>query len=122
MIKDKYDIIITKLMDATGKGTVVWEKTSSNDEFQVKLGANAVTISYYDPSDWVANLVIGSNELSKKESCSLSIINSEGVIIDNETIEKGERGYERLKTLYDEARRKYFKVDETLDDILNTLK
>ncbi len=122
MIKDKYEAIISKLLNATEKGSVAWEKTSSNDEFQVKLGSNAVSISHYDPSDWISNLVIGNNGATKRESCSLSIINSEGLIIDNETIEKGDHGYDRLKSLYDEARRKYFKVDEALDDILETLK
>ena len=122
MIKDKYEAIITKLLNATEKGSVAWEKTSSNDEFQVKLGSNAVSINHYDPSDWISNLVIGNNGATKRESCSLSIINSEGLVIDNETIEKGDYGYDRLKSLYDEARRKYFKVDEALDDILETLK
>jgi hypothetical protein len=120
MIKEKYDAIVTKLLDATEKGSLAWEKTSSNEEFQVKLGKNAVSISHYDPSDWF-NLATGNNGATKRESCSLSIFNSEGKEIDGETYEKDDIGYDNLFVLYKEARRQCLHVDETLDEIINSL-
>lgn len=48
-------------------------------------------------------------------------MNSNGEMIECDTKEKGEPGFERLKTLFEEARRKYYKVDETIDDILKAL-
>lgn len=41
--------------------------------------------------------------------------------VEKKTKEKGEPGFERLKTQFEEARRKNYKVDETTDDILKAL-
>ncbi len=119
MIKEKYDALISKLINATEKGGVVWEKTSSSNEFQAKLGDNAVSISHYDPDSFEAFII--SSPRKSIPSYSLNIINSDGNIIDGDTKEKDEDGYDRLKTLFEEARRKYFRVDETIDDILGVL-
>ena len=120
MIRDKYETLIRKLIEATEKGTVDWEKTSSNNEFLTRLGRNAVSISFYDPEDFVGFLTINNGSDKKKYYC-LSLINSEGKTIDCEIKYQSESGYERLKDLYSEARRKFFKVDEALDDILKNL-
>lgn len=119
MIKDKYDELISKLTEATGKGTVAWEKTSSSNEFQVKLGDNAVTISFYDPASF--SFIVGGAGNRNVPEYSFGIVNSNGEMIECDTKEKGEPGFERLKTLFEEARRKYYKVDETIDDILKAL-
>lgn len=120
MIKDKYETLTRKLIEATGKGTVEWEKTSANNEFQARLGNNAVSISFFDPGDFASILTI-DNGSDKGIYYCLSLINSEGKMIDCEIKHQDEYGYERLKDLYSEARRKFFKVDETLDEILKNL-
>lgn len=121
MIKDKYETLVKKLIEATEKGTVEWEKTSANNEFQTKLGNSAVSVSFYDPEDFTSIFSI-DNESDKRKYYCLSLINSEGKMIDCEIKHQNEVGYERLKDLHSEARRKFFKVDETLDEILKTLK
>lgn len=119
MIKEKYDALIAKLTEATKNGAIKWEKTSSSNEFQVRLGNNGVSISFYDPSKY--GYVSGLTFNVEKPSVSLVIINSDGIEVDGETIEKGESGYNILLELYKEVRRKCLRVDETLDEILKKL-
>lgn len=119
MIKEKYKTLISKLIEATRTGNLTWEKTSSTNEFQVKLGNNGVSISYYDPEKY--GYIPGLTVNVQKNSVSLVIINSEGNEIDGETYEKGDLGYDRLYGLYKEARRQCLHVDETLDEIINSL-
>lgn len=119
MIKEKYETLISKLIVATANGNLTWEKTSSRNEFQVKLGNNGVSISYYDPEKY--GYLSGIPVNNQKPSVSLEVINSDGKEIDGETIEKGQKDYERLLDLYKEARRQCLHVDETLDEILKSL-
>ncbi len=119
MIKEKYEALITKLIEATANGNLNWEKTSSLNEFQVKLGNNAVSISYYDPEKYGLIPAFGLKE--QKPMVSIVIQNSEGIEVDGETREKGEIGYEKMFGLYKDARRQCFHVDETLDEILKNL-
>lgn len=93
--------------------------TLSQNEFQVKLGNNGVSISYYDPEKH--GYISGFPVTNQKPSVSLDVINSDGKEIDGETIEKGQKDYERLLDLYKEARRQCLRVDETLDEILKSL-
>lgn len=118
MVKEKYKTLISKLIEATRTGKLTWEKTSSTNEFQVKLGTNGVSISYYDPEKY--GYIPGITVNIQKPSVSLVIINSEGNEIDGETYEKGEIGYDKLLNLYKDARRQCLHVDETLDEIINS--
>lgn len=119
MIKEKYEALITKLVEATTKGDLNWEKTSSLNEFQVKLGNNGVSVSYYDPQKY--GLLSGLDFRVQKPMVSIVIQNSEGIEVDGETWEKGEAGYEKMLGLYKEAKRQSLHVDETLDEILKNL-
>lgn len=119
MIKEKYEALITKLIEATIKGDLNWEKTSSQNEFQVKLGNNGVSVSYYDPPKY--GLFSGLNSREQKPMVSIVIQNSEGIEVDGETREKGEAGYEKMYGLYKDAKRQCLHVDETLDEILKNL-
>lgn len=61
MEREKYSELILKLTLATMSGTVAWEKTSSENGFQVKIGKNCVMISCCD-STKITSLV-GGEEL-----------------------------------------------------------
>lgn len=118
MVNEKYKTLISKLIEATRTEKLTWEKTSSTNEFQVKLGNNGVSISYYDPEKY--GFIPGIAVNTQKPSVSLVIINSEGNEIDGETYEKGDMGYDKLLGLYKDARRQCLHVDETLDEIINS--
>lgn len=119
MIEDKYEALISKLVEATINGQLAWEKTSASNEFQVKLGNNAVSISYYDPN--IYGYIPAPSVNIQKPTVSIIIINSDGKEVDGETREKGDAGYDKLYNLYKDARRKCLNVDETLDEILKNL-
>ena len=121
MIKEKYEALIKKLIDATDNGTIVWEKTSSKDEYQTKIGQNGVNVGFFDPEDLANSFLIMPNGSKPKLHYYLNIINSEGIEVDSEEREINDAGFEKLQTLYHEVRRKYLKVDETLDDILKNI-
>lgn len=121
MIKEKYETLIKKLIEVTGEGKVVWEKTSSRNEYQAKIGDNAVNIGLFDPEDITNSFIFTPNDCIPKLYYYLTVVNSDGVPVDSETREETDAGFDKLKTLFDEARRKYLKVDETLDDILRNL-
>lgn len=118
MIKEKYKTLISKLIEATRNGNLTWEKTSSTNEFQVKLGNNGVSISYYDPEKY--GYIPGLAVNIQKPSVSMVIINSNGDEIDGETYEKDDIGYDKILGLYKDARRQCLHVDETLDEIINS--
>lgn len=120
MIQKKLDELIDKLTSSTESGQVEWERTSSKNEYQTKIGENAVSVGYYDPND-LANLVAISLNSVNKCYCYLSIYNSQGVAVDYEERFWGDPNYDKLKDLYQIAKRNYYKVDETLDAILKKL-
>lgn len=121
MIKEKYETLIKKLIEVTDEGKVVWEKTSSKDEYQAKIGDNAVNIGFFDPEDITNSFIFSPNGSTPRLYYYLTVVNSDGVPVDSESREETDAGFDKLKTLFNEARRKYLKVDETLDDILKNL-
>ncbi len=121
MIKEKYETLIKRLIEVTDEGKIVWERTSSKDEYQAKIGDNAVNIGFFDPED-IANTFIFTTGVGKpKLYYYLTVVNSDGVPVDSESREESDAGFDKLKTLFNEVRRKYLRVDETLDDILKNL-
>lgn len=119
MIKEKYEALVSKLIEATANSNLEWKNTSADNEFQVKLGNNAVSISYYDPEKY--GFISVNNVNINKPSVSIVIINSDGKEVDGETREKGDIGYDKMLGLYKDARRQCLHVDETLDEILKNL-
>ena len=118
MEREKYSELILKLTLATMSGTVAWEKTSSENGFQVKIGKNCVMISCCD-STKITSLVGGEDW--EIQMGVLSIINSKGEIIDCYRRRKDEVGFESLKKLFVTIRRIINKVDETVDEMLKEL-
>ena len=120
MIQKKLDVLIDKLTSSTESGKVEWERTSSKNEYQTKIGENAVSVGLYDPND-LANLVTVNFGVVNKKYCYLNVYNSQGVIVDSEEIFIGDQNYGKLNCLFQMAQRNYYKADETLDDILKKL-
>lgn len=121
MIEEKYEALIKKLIKATDEGKIEWERTSSLNEFQTKVGNNAVSIGFYDPEDIVNMVLLTANGSRPPMHYYMTLFNSDGVQVDNEERGRNDLGFSDLKKLFREVRRKYLKVDETLDDILNNI-
>lgn len=111
MIDDKYLLILEKLKEGTEKGKVIWMKTSSNTEYQTRLGASTITIDNWS----VDNL--------REDFCEVVFLNSEGnavkQLIFGGNTEIAEYNY--IFNIYSIVKNKYLKEDETLDDIMRHL-
>lgn len=121
MIQEKYEELVKKLADSTQSGKIEWEQSSSKDEYQTKIGDNAISVGYFDSND-LANILLNSNKAnSRKNYYYINIYNSKGTQVDSEDRELNEQGYDILKDLFHIAKGNYYKADETLNDILETL-
>lgn len=121
MIQEKYEELVKKLADSTQSGKIEWEQSSSKDEYQTKIGENAISVGYFDSND-LANILLNSNKAnSRKNYYYINIYNSKGTQVDSEDRELNEQGYDILKDLFHIAQGNYYKADETLNDILETL-
>ena len=116
MNDEKYITLIKKLTDSTARGTVTWRKTNSIDEFKAAIGKNAVAVFYHEYCKYEPE------EVDRSEYYSISIINSSGQEIDDyrqytKLNPKGE-----ISTLFEAACRSYYKIDQTIDEIISELK
>lgn len=110
-----YYEVVKKLVEKSGKREVNWLKVRG-DEFKVLLKSGAITISkyYYDPEE--------------QNYISLRIYNLQGdTVYENVTSENDEitgstkLPYKILDDLFSAARDSYFKVEETIENIIDEL-
>ena len=112
MRNEKYNQLITKLLNATSEGRLSWEQTNQENEYQVTIGDNMVLISGPRRS-------IGFNVNLEMENMSVAIVNVDGVEIDRQKVEPSDPSYNVFMELCAKVREIYYKVDETLQDIIN---
>lgn len=112
-ISYKYQSLISALFDATEERRIKWETTNVPNEFQTVINKNIVSVRRYECNGASGN----SND---KPHYSLYLKNKDGEIIDTYA---GGNGYTRNEPeyLYDVVRRSYFKVEETIDDMISVL-
>lgn len=110
-----YFEVVKKLVEKTGKREVNWLKVRDN-EFKVLLKSAAITISkyHYDPED--------------QDYVNLRIYNLQGdtvyeyIASENDTItESTQLPFKLLDELFIAARTSYFKVEETIESIIDEL-
>lgn len=112
MRNEKYNQLITKLLNATSEGRLIWEQTNQENEYQVTVGDNSVLISGPRRS-------IGFNVNLDMENMSIAIVNVDGVEIDRQKIEPSDSSYSNFMELCDRVRKIYYQVDETLQEIID---
>jgi hypothetical protein len=108
MIPDNFRILIDKLKDKTLKKEAVWTKTSRDDEFKLDLGKGAILIDSFQDTG--------------EKQVDISVLNENGDRIDYLAFSLRDRvDYDDLFELHAIAKRSYFKVDETFQDIFRQL-
>lgn len=111
MIDDRYIDVLEKLTEGTQKGKVIWAQTSSNTEYQTRLGSSTITIDNWYVNDYMENY------------CEVVFLNSEGnaikKLVFGENSDSDEYNY--IYNIYCIVKNKYLKEDETLDDIMRHL-
>lgn len=108
MIQEKYRDLIEKILLATEKKKIVWEKTSRGNEYKSMIGASMVTTDNWDFPEEVNNV-------------DFAIWNSDGIQVDTVHAEQGTPEYAEIMKLHSAARSSYLKADETIADILSHL-
>jgi hypothetical protein len=108
MLDERYEKFVRQLLQKTRQFEVNWQPSTDTQTFIVT--EDDITIGIYLGSDDFDNTYV-----------TLSLRNSDGKLIDNVTVDAGEKEYSALYDLFAEARRKANKVDATLDNLLKKL-
>lgn len=104
MIPTNMKDLIRVILEKTKAKKAIWGKTSRPNEFKLSLEKGAVTADcWYDDRG--------------AESVEFSIYNIYGDRIENFHLEKGDLDFDLLFDLHTEAKREFYKVDETIDSL-----
>lgn len=110
-LKEFIDLLVTR----TKSKNAIWNRGSGSDSYQIVIGTGSVTIDRYD------------DDYGNVETFTFNIFNENGDLIDsysasNAGMDDTIKVYQLLKNLHDEARRCFYKIDETLLSFMEELK
>ena len=114
MINNNYLRLVDKLIDATKENRIKWQQSTRDNEFIVEINGYSVAVLLSSRS-------LFSIDPDKTAACIISLINEEGVTVDTCSIASNEDGYESAVALYNEAKRSYYKVDDVLNELADSL-
>lgn len=114
MINNNYLRLIAKLVDATKENRLNWQQSSREGEYMVEVNGYSVGVMLSQKS-------MLSIDPDRKSFCTLSIINEDGVLIDSCKITANDEGYDEALTLYNEAKRSFYKVDDVLKELADSI-
>ena len=103
-----------KLIDATKENRINWQQTSCDNEYQVEINGYSIAVLYVTKS-------LFTIDLDKTATCTITLINEDGVIVDSCSIPSNEEGFETAVTLYKEAKRSFYKVDDVLRELTDSI-
>ncbi len=98
--------IIQQLIEKTRARNAAWETTSARDQFALKMKSGTVILDYFE----------------KERSFQLQILNKSGAAVTNVSAKKTDEHYNMLAFLWDQVVESYFRIEETLKNVLNELK
>ena len=114
MINNNYLRLISKLIDATKENRVSWRESTRDNEFVAEISDYSVAVLYNPKS-------LFTIDLDRTAICVISILNEEGVMIDSCSFTSGEEGYDSAVALYNEAKRSFYRVDDVLKELTDSL-
>ncbi|MBS7563579.1 hypothetical protein KHS38_04095 [Mucilaginibacter sp. Bleaf8] len=109
MLSEKYIGLIKKLFEKTKSKAAIWQKSSTQGQFQLQLSSGIVTVSKYD------------GDYNNNPAVFISIYNASGDRIDTLNVESDDHEFVLANELYSMVRRSYYKVDETIDGFFDEL-
>lgn len=109
MNNEKLNNLIDKLNDKTVAKQANWTKSSGDQEFKISLKTGPLTIQKFRDYSYQNQMVI------------VSIYNLDGNLIENYEIQEGMSGYDSANELFLNVKRVFYKVEETVDSILDQL-
>lgn len=114
MINNNYLHLIKKLIDATKENRIKWQLSTRDNEFIVEINGYSVAVLQSSKS-------LFTIDPDKLASYTISLINEEGITVDACTITSKDEGYELAVTLFNEAKRTYYKVDDVLKELAESI-
>lgn len=109
MIPEKIVNLIQAIIEKTNSKKATWGKTSRENEFKLHFQNGAIT------TDW------WSNDRSD-EFIDIAIYNSFGDRIDSYEAMKGDEDYSTISELHNVAKRDFYKVEETIENLFKEAK
>lgn len=108
MIPENIKNLIEALIKKTKEKGAIWGKSPRESEFKLSFDKGAVTIDSWN----------NYNE----DYVGFAIYNIHGDKVDNFILQSSDDGYDLLLALHNEARREFYKVDETITGLFNEIK
>jgi len=108
MMNDKVRTLIEKLLEKTLQKSVKWDQTSRTSEFFLALPSGQVTTDKWEADD-------------NEEYIDLAIYNNAAIKIEYIRASRGNLDYAILEPFYSAVYSAFYMVDETLDEMLQTL-
>ena len=90
------------------------KKSTRDNEFIVEINGYSVGVLQTSKS-------LFTIDPDKLATCTISLINEEGITVDACTITSKDEGYELAVTLFNEAKRTYYKVDDVLKELAESI-
>lgn len=109
MDNQKFHIILDSLLERTQKEELNWKTTANSSKYLLALNDSSITIDSYESFDGI--------------KITFSFRNEKGEAVESmEVLESEDEIFKHSSKLYDLARRKALKSDETIDRIIKQLK
>jgi len=98
--------LIQLLQNKTENKEAIWSRTSGDNEFKIEINNSTITTDMWADSDTIYY--------------DFAILNENGDVVERISVNDNFRfeEYQILSRLYDIVKNTYFKVDETIDNIL----
>ncbi len=119
MDKEKFNLIIEKLLERTEEGKLKWKTTANRNTFLAVLKDNSISVSYdFGPAE---------EFIQAEDIYTFDFRNENGEIVESVTVMRHNVGgeyieeFDKAEIIYNLARQQALKVDKTVDRILEQL-
>ena len=108
MNNEKLHELMIRLNEKTLAKQIIWKKSSGSEEFKLSLKTGPITIQKVQ-------------QRYNSAYIEISLYNLDGDMIENHIVSEAHKDYQAALDLFTNVRRTFYKVEETLDDILSQL-
>ncbi len=110
MDNKKFEIILDSLLKRTREDELNWKTTASSSKYLLVLSDSSIVINL-------------DKDLVERELIEFEFKNERGETVESVEVDstKNEKNYDRSAELYELARRKALKSDDTIDKIIKQL-
>ena len=115
-IPDAFQLIITRLIQATDERAVSWSEGPASLSYSTSLSSFSVTVQSMRPQG-AGTAAFNAGQFN----IQFSAVDSDGQVIDSFQLPPQDKDFPRLLNLYDGARRSARKIDDKISQMLKEL-